>query len=126
MLNELQDTGMNRNSMILAALLVMSLLANIVQYNRSVPANNGGVTESIIEQELERSREEAHYFKLKADSAMLVAESLEQSISILEKKSKKTDAKLIQDLATWRTLPADERVRFFTEELAKVDTIAGW
>lgn len=126
MLNELRDTGMNRNTIILLALLVLSVLANIVQYNRSAPVKDHGVTESIIDQELQRSREEAHYFKLKADSAMLVAEHLEQSMSILEKKSKKTDAKLIQDLAAWRTLPADERVRFFTEELAKVDTIAGW
>jgi len=58
-----------------------------------------------------------------------IADSLLSEMEKWKRKSTKTKIEYVQDLNAWRALPddaRDERVNFFTKELAKVDSIPVW
>ena len=77
---------------------------------------------SVLEQQRNRHAARAERYEA-------VADSLLSEMGKWNKKTNKTKIEYVQDLNAWRALPddaRDERVNFFTTELAKVDSIPVW
>lgn len=77
----------------------------------------------VLEGEYMRADKALVIYKQRTDSLLRVIEKSDSIIAMLELKSINGKTKLYQDITTWRNLPADQRVLFFTKELAKIDTI---
>ncbi len=111
--------------------LLVSIALNVMLFllwrnckNVSVPVPNVEHEQAMQLLEAQRDRHAE-----KAEKYEAIADSLLSEIKKVSKKSNKTKIEYVQDLNAWRALPddaRDERVQFFTKELAKVDSIAVW
>lgn len=77
----------------------------------------------ILQSQLEISRMERDSIRSMYNQEMKRVDSLDTTISKSDQNLKSMKKKYYESINVWRTLPNDERVHFFTRELAKVDSI---
>lgn len=77
----------------------------------------------VLQNQLDISRKEIDSLKALYEVESKKVDSLDNNVAQSDKKIKSLKSKYNESISIWRTLPNDERVHFFTRELAKVDSI---
>ncbi len=117
----------------LIVVLIVSVVLNVMfaaLWRNAVKSCTGTVVDtstydtamSLLEQQRNKHAQRAQRYEAIADSLLV-------EIGRWKGKTNKTKIEYVKDLNAWRALPSDardERVNFFTKELAKVDSIAVW
>lgn len=115
-------------ALIVVAGWVVAGILGIMHYRTSLKLSQcqdrvSGPEVQVLEDEFYRADKALVIQKRITDSLLQVIEKSDSIIAMYELRSINAKTKLYTDLNNWRNLPADQRVRFFTEELAKIDTI---
>jgi hypothetical protein len=130
MVGQLINNAMDKR---LIVVLIVSVVLNVMfaaLWRNAVKSCTGTVVDtstydtamSLLEQQRNKHAQRAQRYEAIADSLLV-------EIGRWKGKTNKTKIEYVKDLNAWRALPSDardERVNFFTKELAKVDSIAVW